>query len=310
MASPLNPNGDPLRLDQACVRRGFERAASGFDAAAALHREVATRMAERLGAVRIAPAVVLDAGCGTGEALGELCARYPDARAVGVDLAYNMASATRARAAADRRSGTHPQGSGARVSGTALPLWVICGDMQHLPLRAGAVDLVWSNLALQWANEPALAFAEFHRVLATGGLLSFTTLGPDTLRELRSAFAAADSAVHVHRFVDMHDLGDMLMHAGFADPVMDMETLTLVYTDAQALILELRALGATNAAKGRRRTLTGARRWRRALAALEGFRAKGGLPASFEIVYGHAWKPEPKQAADGRAIVRFPRALR
>jgi malonyl-CoA O-methyltransferase len=166
-------------------------------------------------------------------------------------------------------------------------------------------------LALQWIDDPALAFVEFHRVLTTGGLLSFTTLGPDTLRELRSAFARVDSEVHVHRFIDMHDLGDMLLDAGFADPVMDMEILTLTYADSPSLMRELKALGAGNAAAGRRRGLTGARRWARALAALESFRVNGRLPASFEIVYGHAWKPEPRVAADGRAIVRFGRpALR
>jgi len=304
------PQRDRLRLDRASVRRGFERAAAGFDAAAALHREVAARMAERLGVVRIAPTAILDAGCGTGEALGELAARYPEAQPVGVDFAYAMAGAARARAfarPADERSLERLTGS--RLA--AAQPWLICGDILRLPLRARSVGLVWSNLALQWIDDPALAFVEFHRVLTTGGLLSFTTLGPDTLRELRSAFARVDSEVHVHRFIDMHDLGDMLLDAGFADPVMDMEILTLTYADSPSLMRELKALGAGNAAAGRRRGLTGARRWARALAALESFRVNGRLPASFEIVYGHAWKPEPRVAADGRAIVRFGRpALR
>ena len=267
-------------------------------------------MAERLGVVRIAPAAVLDAGCGTGEALGELRARYRDAELVGVDLAYAMTSAARARAIAS--SGGEPsldRLTGSRMN-TAAQARLICGDILNLPLRARSIDFVWSNLVLQWVNDPTLAFAEFHRVLATGGLLSFTTLGPDTLRELRAAFASVDSAVHVHRFTDMHDLGDMLLETGFADPVMDMETLTLTYPNSESLFRELRALGASNSLACRRRALTGARRWARMLAELEKFRSDGRLPASFEVVYGHAWKPEPRLVADGRTIVRFDRSAR
>jgi len=306
----MSTERDRFRLDEARVRRAFERAAASFDAAAALHREVGARMAERLGVVRIAPSAILDAGCGTGEALGELAARYSQAQVVGIDLVHAMASAARARTLA--RSGDErslERVTGARMSTPARP-WLICGDILRLPLRAGSVGLVWSNLVLQWVNEPALAFAEFHRVLAIGGLLSFTTLGPDTLRELRSAFASADSAVHVHRFIDMHDVGDMLVEAGFADPVMDMEVLTLTYADSRSLMRELRALGASNAAVSRRRSLTGKQRWARAVAALERFRRDDRLPASFEVVYGHAWKAEPRRLADGRDIVRFERPMR
>lgn len=305
----MNTERDPSRLDLRSVRKNFERAAATYDAAAVVQREIGARMAERLGVIRLRPAAILDAGCGTGEALGELRARYPDARLVGLDLAYNMARAARLRVAAlatDERSLlARLLGPGARA-GQHQPR-LVCGNLCSLPLKAGSVDLVWSNSTLQWVNEPALAFTEFQRVLAVGGLLSFTTFGPDTLRELRTAFAAADAATHVHRFIDMHDLGDMLVQAGFADPVMDMEKLTLTYADAGSLMRDLKAVGAQNAAAGRRRGLTGPQRWQRALAALENFRRDGRLPASFEIVYGHAWKPQPRAAADGRAIVRFER---
>jgi malonyl-CoA O-methyltransferase len=302
----MNTEDDPLWLEDAMVRRSFERAAASYDAAAALHREVAARMAERLGVVRIAPAFILDAGCGTGEAIAELQTRYPDARPIGVDIAYAMASAARSRSEAHhaQRRSLLARLTGVR-SGSASSPWLICADIRALPVREGSIDLVWSNLVLEWVNQPARAFEEFYRVLATGGLLSFTTLGPDTLRELRSAFAGVDNGAHVHRFIDMHDLGDMLVDGGFADPVMDMERLTLTYADSASLMRELRALGATNAATGRRRGLTGSRRWRRALGALEKYRVDGRLPATFEIVYGHAWKPAPRIAADGRAIVRF-----
>jgi malonyl-CoA O-methyltransferase len=180
-----------------------------------------------------------------------------------------------------------------------------------LPIKAASVDLIWSNLTLQWVGDPQAVFAEFRRVLCTGGLVSFTTFGPDTLKELRAAFLAADRATHVGSFIDMHDIGDMLVHAGFADPVMDMETLTLTYGDAIGLMRDLKAIGAHNVTAGRPRGLMGRRRWQRMLAALEATRRDGRLPASFEVVYGHAWKPEPRTTDDGSAIIRIePRTRR
>jgi malonyl-CoA O-methyltransferase len=300
---------DPGRLDPSRVRRAFERAAATYDAAAVLQSEVGARMAERLGVVRLAPVAILDAGCGTGVALGELHTRYPDAQLIGVDLAYNMALAARERAAGLARGERSLLGRllGSRRASPGLRPRLLCGDLCRLPLKAACVDFVWSNLTLQWVNSPQLAFAEFHRVLSVGGLASFTTFGPDTLRELRSAFVAADGATHVNRFIDMHDLGDMLVHAGFADPVMDMEMLTMTYADAGALMRELKALGAHNATAGRPRGMMGRARWRRMLAALEGFRRDGRLPATFEVIYGHAWKPAPRVAPDGRAIVHIER---
>ncbi|MEO8739975.1 MAG: malonyl-ACP O-methyltransferase BioC [Casimicrobiaceae bacterium] len=297
----------PARLDRAHIRRSFERAAATYDAVAVLQREVGARMAERLGVIRLEPATILDAGCGTGEALGELATRFPGARLIGLDLAWNMVRAAQQRAppvvAGGRSLLNRLLGSGGERGGTRPAL--VCGDIAALPLAPATVDLVWSNLALQWIDAPGVAFAEFRRVLAIGGLLSFTTFGPDTLRELRAAFATVDNATHVSRFIDMHDLGDMLVHAGFADPVMDMETLTLTYADADALMRELKSLGAHNAASTRSRGLMGRGRWRRMLAALEGFRREDRLPASFEVIYGHAWKAPPRVAADGRAIVQF-----
>jgi malonyl-CoA O-methyltransferase len=297
---------DPARLDAHSVRRHFERATATYDAAAVLHREVGQRMAERLGLIKLQPAMILDAGCGTGEALGELRMRYPDATVVGLDIAANMVIAARGRAAAmaKLRDAEPAQfiGTRAPVHGEAC---FVCGDAARLPLASGSVDLVWSNLALQWIGEPFAAFEEFLRALRVGGLLLFTTFGPDTLKELRAAFTGIDGATHVGRFIDMHDLGDLLVEAGFADPVMDMETITLTYADARAMMRELKALGAHNATVGRPRGMMGRERWRRVLAALERFRREGRLPATYEVVYGHAWKPEPRFTADGRAIVRF-----
>jgi malonyl-CoA O-methyltransferase len=297
-------DSDPARLDERRVRRAFERAAATYDAAAVLEHEVGQRMAERLALVKLAPQAILDLGCGTGDGFGELGTRYPAARVIGVDTAFAMLAEARQRAAS---AALADRPILARLFGARAPagtLALLCADACRLPLAAASVDLAWSNLALQWINEPPAAFVELHRVLRVGGLLTFTTLGPDTLLELRAAFAGIDRATHVSRFVDMHDLGDMLVRAGFAEPVMDMEKLTLTYADASALMRDLKAAGARNATIGRPRGLTGRRRWERVIAALERFRRDGRLPATFEVIYGHAWKPEPRATADGRAIVR------
>lgn len=304
MSTPSFPAPDPREVDPRAVRRAFGRAAATYDAAAVLQREVGTRMAARLDYVKIAPALILDGGCGTGEAVGELGVRYPGARVVALDNAFPMVEAARARASRGRSLLRRLLPGIAR--GSSPPLCV-CGDLNALPIRGVVFDLVWSNLALQWVNDAPRVFAEWRRVLKVGGLCTFTTFGPDTLRELRSAFARSDSHTHTNRFIDMHDLGDMLVDAGFADPVMDMEQITLTYPDAGALLHEMKHLGATNATRGRLHGLTGRARWQKMLAALDAMRRDGRIPATFEVVYGHAWKGEPKRTAEGHPIVRLSR---
>jgi malonyl-CoA O-methyltransferase len=169
--------------------------------------------------------------------------------------------------------------------------------------------MLWSNLALAWSADPLAALREFHRVLAPGGLLMFSSYGPDTLKELKSAFSAASPARHVHTFVDMHDVGDMLVASGFAAPVMDVEMITLTYADVAALTRDLKASGQTCAARDRPRGLCGRTAWRKMLAAYERGRKGGKLPATIEVVYGHAWKGEPRAAADGRKIVKWTTAI-
>ncbi|MFO1322698.1 MAG: malonyl-ACP O-methyltransferase BioC [Burkholderiales bacterium] len=301
-AEPAFPAPDPRDVDPRVVRRAFGRAAATYDGAAVLQREVGARMASRLDYVKVTPATVLDVGCGTGEAVGELSVRYPQARVVAVDAALPMVVAARERARRGRsllRKLLPAPFTGARDP------WFVCADVNALPLPGVAFDVVWSNLLLQWVNDLPRAFGELRRVLKVGGLLTFTTFGPDTLHEVRRAFARADGHTHTNRFVDMHDLGDMLVAAGFADPVMDMEKITLTYADAGALMRELKQLGATNATRGRPHGLTGRRRWQRMLAALEAMRRDGRIPATFEVVYGHAWKGTPSRTADGTPIVRF-----
>ena len=310
-AEPHFEPPDPREVDPRVVRRAFSRAAATYDSAAVLQREIGNRMTQRLDYVKLAPQAVLDAGCGTGEAVGELAARYPAARIIALDAAVPMLSIATARVTSGRSLFRRLLRSMAARTRGPEPSFV-CGDIVALPLRGVSLDLVWSNLTLQWINARDLprVFAEFRRVLKVGGLLSFTTFGPDTLKELRSAFARADAHTHVSRFVDMHDLGDMLGAAGFADPVMDMEYVTLTYAEPRALLNELKLLGATNATRGRPRGLMGKGRFERMRAALEALRRDGRIPATFEVVYGHAWKGQPRRTPEGDPIVHVERRPR
>ncbi len=250
-------------------------------------------MLERLQYIKLAPQRVLDAGCGDGDGARRLAEAYPDAQLLGLDHAYPMLQAARSRGSRLRR-----------LLGRER-IVCLCADFAALPLAAASVDLAWSNLALHCAGDPLPALKELGRVLRVGGLLMFSCYGPDTLKELRSAFAAGNGAQRVHSFIDMHDLGDMLTACGYAEPVMDMEHITLTYADVDALIADLRASGQTNALAGRRRGLGGRDVFRAMRAAYEALRSAGRLPASFEIVYGHAWKPQPRLSDDGRAIVKL-----
>ncbi len=265
-----------LALDKRRMRESFEHATDTYDAVAVLQREIADRLLARLEVVRLKPKVILDIGCGTGYDVRKLMQRYPRARVLGLDIVAAMANRAR------RNSGLWR-----RLTGRC---GFACGDAERLPLAPASVDMIVSNLALQWCD-PRTVFAEAKRVLRPGGLLMFTTFGPDTLRELRDAWRAADDAPHVHAFIDMHDIGDMLIHAGFADPVMDMR--------------DIKQLGAHNVALNRARGLTGKARFARFRAAYESRARNGKIPATYEAVYGHAWvsETEPAHSRDGIAVV-------
>ena len=244
-------------------------------------------MAARLDLVKLNPVRVADIGCATGDGIRELQQRYPKAMPLALDYALPMLCTVRHRTPRLQRV----MGRGPRL---------LNADVRLLPLAANSLGLVWSNLMLHWLDDPLPAFRELHRVLEVGGLLCFATLGPDTLKEVRAAatrVGAADTAKH---FLDMHDLGDMLVAAGFGDPVMDMEMITLSYPSPRVFLADQRHLGVRDALLGQQ----GWRDWRRLLGAWPRD-AAGRLPASFEIVYGHAWKPEPRQIADGRAVLKF-----
>ncbi len=271
-------------IDKVRARRSFDRAAPGYDAVAVLQREIGTRLLERLDYVRLAPKTILDLGCGTGQLIAPLQRRYPKARVVALDFAPAMLGLARRRGGWFNRP------------------WCLCADAEALPLADGCVDLIVSNATLQWCNDLDATFRDWQRVLSPGGLLMFTSFGPDTLRELRAAWAQVDGYAHVSPFADLHDLGDGLVRARFADPVMDAERLTLTYPGARDLMRDLKVLGAHNAAAERPRGLTGPRRLAAVEAAYESHRREGRLPATYEVVYGHAWAPTQRPIEGGVAI--------
>jgi malonyl-CoA O-methyltransferase len=283
-------------VDRQQVGRRFSKVAASYPQADFFAREIDRRMLERLDYVNLTPNRILDLGCSRGGSFTELAGRYPATQLLGFDLAPAMLqSDTAARPAWQRWLGLKP---------TTGPLRV-AADAASLPLQSQSIALVWSNLLLHWLDDPLPVLAEAHRVLEVGGLLMFSTLGPDSLKELRTAFS--DGYSHTQRFIDMHDLGDMLVGCGFADPVMDMEVITLTYDDIDAMFDELRAAGSSCAMTSRRHGLTGRGALLKARATYETLRHEGKLPATFEVIYGHAWKVAPKKTPDGRAIIRFDR---
>jgi malonyl-CoA O-methyltransferase len=279
--------------EKRAVRRSFERAARSYDRNSVLQNEIGLRLLRHLDPIRIDPAMVVDLGCGTGAFFEPLRERFPKAAMVGLDLAYPMLELAARRVPWFERALLRRRPR------------LVCGDAERLPFASASVPFVFSNLALQWTR-PEAVFAEAARVLSTGGLFLFSTFGPDTLKELRAAFAGVDGHAHVNNFIDMHDLGDALVHSGFADPVMEMEVITLEYSCVEKVARDLKAIGAHNSLPGRPRGLSGRGRWREVIARYEKERRAGVLPATYEVIYGHAWKAAPKRAPDGRQVIDFP----
>lgn len=298
----------PLFLSHPAVRRHFDRIAPQYGQGDFLAREIDQRMLERLDYVKISPSHALDVGCGLGASLPALQQRYPQTKWIGVDASAGMLCQ------ASQLQGLRPnrwrklwqQTLGQKVGQNKHLPSLLNADAAALPLAAQSCGLYWANLLLPWVNDPLPVLQEARRVLEVGGLLMFSTFGPDTLKELRAAFA--DGQIHTQRFFDMHDLGDMLASNGFADPVMDMEILTLTYNDLDTLLRELRLSGSQCLMHDRPKGLMGkhaAQTFRQRYAALAQTHPEHRLPATFEIIYGHAWKAQPKTTAEGEAIVRF-----
>ncbi|MCK5640701.1 MAG: malonyl-ACP O-methyltransferase BioC [Gammaproteobacteria bacterium] len=282
---------EEFQRDKKRVRASFDKAASTYDEVAVLQREIGDRLLERLDYVRLQPECVLDVGSGTGHCSSAIAKRYKKARVVSLDLAPGMLQQAQKRNSFWART----------FSSQAY----VCGDAEQLPLADASCELLFTNLALQWCSDLDQTFREFRRVLKPGGLLMFATFGPDTLKELRSAWAEVDSEVHVNGFIDMHDVGDAMVRSQFEGVVMDAEEITLTYDKINGLFRDLKQLGAHNVNDGRPRGLTGKARLETVTQAYEKFRQEGVLPASYEVIYGHAWVPEatPQQKKDNDGTV-------
>ncbi len=282
---------DDRCLDRRQVRRHFDASAERYDEVAVLQREVADRLLERLGPLRVDPVRILDLGCGTGYATRELVRRYRRAQVHAVDLAPGMVARARKRGTWLRR----PR--------------VVCADLHALPYADDRFDIVFSNLALQWSHDLPRALAEMQRVTAPEGAVMFSTFGPDTLLELRAAWQEVDHAPRVNRFADKHDIGDRMLEAGFRDPVLDGEPFQLTYAQPRDVMQDLKALGATNALASRPRGLLSPHRLAQAEAAYarQWRQSDGRIPATYEVVYGHAWgmAGRPQQVDEGTGEVRL-----
>ncbi len=272
---------DQYRIDKARVRASFSRAANTYDAAAVLQKQVREEMLSRLDLVKIAPQAILDAGCGTGLGSFSLQKRFKKSQVISLDIAFNMLQKTASQQSWLQKILRKPQ--------------LVCADIESLPIANNSMNLLWSNLALQWCNDLDAAFNEAARMLQPEGLFMFSTFGPDTLKELRAA--SSNGHTHVSRFIDMHDIGDALTRAGFSAPVLDVEHYTLTYDNVKGVMTDLKSIGAHNATAGRARGLQGKGFLQNLTQQYEQFRVNNKLPATFEVIYGHAWRPISMRSA-------------
>lgn len=298
---PASPP-EALAVDVRAARRRFGRAYARGHRDDFLAAEIRTRMAERLALVRYVPKRILDAGSGRGLALPLLRARYPQSEIVALDQVEQALAEIAPKASLGRRLRR-------LVGRTDAATYAVGGDIAALPFAQSTFGCIWSNLAINWAGDWPATFAEWARVLEPGGMVFFSGYGPDTARELRETLARTGERLRAHAFVDMHDIGDMLVAAGFGQPVMDVERLTVTYPSFDALIAELRAAGQTNTLAARSRAPF-TRALRQRIEAQYPRDGAGRLPLTIEVVYGHAWRAEPRHVSDGRAIVRFERKPR
>jgi malonyl-CoA O-methyltransferase len=271
--------GGVFRLDRAGVRASFDRASASYESAAGLQARVAAELLERLAVFAFEPRVVLDLGAGTGRVTRELKRRDRRALVSALDLAPGMLREARRHQQWWRRFER------------------VCGDALRLPLADASVDVVFSSLMLQWCEPLDTALAECRRVLKPEGFFAFSTFGPDTLQELRGAWASADGYNHVNHFVDVHEVGDALVRAGLMEPVLDVDRVEVGYPDALSLMRDLKAIGAHNVTAGRPRALVGRARLKRMLDAYEALRRDDRLPATYEVIYGASWGAAGRRAA-------------
>jgi malonyl-CoA O-methyltransferase len=270
------------------VRDAFNRAAPSYDQFAVLQREVCERLLERLDYIKIKPRRILDIGAGTGQGTMALATHYPDAHIIAMDMAENMLQQSRTKQLTQRSWLAQLKN---RLSGNKSTHYV-CADAEQLPFSDASVDMIFSSLTIQWCADLMTLVKEFRRVLKPGGLLLFTSLGPQTLHELRHSWAAVSDKRHVNEFTDMHEIGDALYQEQFEDPVMDSEMIVINYQSVKQILQELKGVGAQNHNRGREQALMGKQRLQAMYQAYEHYRSSAGYPLSYEVLYGHAWNPK------------------
>jgi len=288
-AIDMKDNGNTIGLDKRKLIDSFNAAARGYATVSAMQKYVGEELVERLGWMKISPRTILDLGSGPGVLSRALARKFCRAHIVQMDIAENMLRTSRQ--------------SATRLFSKQV---YVCADAESIPLAGQTTDFVFSNLMLQWCHEPDRLFDDLARILRPGGLFVFSSLGPDTLTELRESWAAVDELAHVNTFIDMHDLGDALVRAGFTDPVMEVDFLTLTYNDVSGLMKDLKGLGAHNVNTGRRKSLTGKKRFIRMQYEYEKRKRNDRIPATYEVIYGHAWAPETnvrKRRLPGEAVI-------
>lgn len=258
-------------LNTSDVRRRFDQASTTFDNADFVHAVTRDGLFARLDGVVIDASLVIDLGCATGAATRQLSKRFRQARILGVDLSGNMLE----RCGARRRWFSKAS--------------YIQADARALPLADQSVDVVFSNLLLPWIDDLVVVAVEVSRVLREGGLFVFSTLGPDSLLEIRRAWAGINEHQHVNRFLDMHDIGDALVQSGLRDPVLDVDRQTVTYDDTNALFQDLSAVGARNSLAGRQQSLSGKDAFERMRRELERDSGASKIRLDLELVYGHCW---------------------
>ncbi len=284
-------------INKSLARRAFDQSARHYDEAAVLQREVASRLTSRLEYIKLKPAAILDIGSGTGFCSYLTNKLYPQAHIYALDIAESMLKTHRQKQTRMMRL--------KKLFGVGQFHYTVA-DMETLPLADNSFELIISSLTFQWANDLDNVFAECYRVLKPGGLLMFTSFGPDTLKELRRSWQQVDAnSNHVNQFMDMHDVGDALMRNHFAEPVMDMEMLTVTYKDVVSIMRDLKSIGAHNVTEGRRRSLTGKSKLAQLAKNYEKYRQDGLLPVSHELVYGHAWKSQTEAMKHEEINVQF-----
>ncbi len=246
------------------VRSAFNKASSEYNTHAFLQKEIALRLDSKLEVISGNTEVILDLGAGTGLLSQNLLKRFKNSQLICLDFAQES------------------------LKNNPVP-HKLCADANHLPLADNSIDIVTSNLMIQWCPDTKQLFSECHRVLKNNGLLLFSTFGPDTLKELKKSWSVVDDTPHVNTFTDMHDIGDQLLQNSFQSPVMEMETLTLTYQTVTDLLKDLKAIGAQTVST-RSKSLTGKNKFQSMIQMYESYRTDGKLPATYEVVYGHAWK--------------------